>query len=484
MAGFIALLTGILGGGLLLNASLSTYPPYSTAVARDAFKKHPNMLPPIQELILQRYRNQLDDSTFTQLSKEVGFDEAMSEKMWLSSRRLLDVQDYLALWRRGYISEADLSEKLQALSLDADSIGLAKKVTEFFPQPADLIHFAVREVYSPEIVEKFGQKEDLPAIFITEAAKVGVSKEQAENYWAAHWELPSPLQGFRMLHRRIVDEDTLKMLLKALDVMPFWRDKMVALSYNVLTRVDVRRMHDRGVLTDEQVYDAYLDVGYSPDNAALMLDFTKAYNSDENRGITRSNVVKAYKMGLLEESEMVSFFEDIGYSEDVIGFWVDLVKHEVALDDLEEHVEELLARVRMGYMSLDDLRDRLSQFDLPSSYINKVIAKEELARSKKIKMPGRSDIEKWLDKGVINDLDYYRYMKGLGYQDFDIRNYLVVYTLERDRSERKYLPVKTYQEWFKIGIMDEAAFTRIAKELNISDTDIQRMISEVQQPIV
>ncbi|GAH93918.1 unnamed protein product, partial [marine sediment metagenome] len=41
-----------------------------------------------------------------------------------------------------------------------------------------------------------------------------------------HWSLPSPSQGFEMLHRGVIDEAELNMLLRALDIMPFWREKL------------------------------------------------------------------------------------------------------------------------------------------------------------------------------------------------------------------------------------------------------------------
>ncbi|GAI55346.1 unnamed protein product, partial [marine sediment metagenome] len=54
---------------------------------------------------------------------------------------------------------------------DEDGIQQAKKVTEFFPAPADLVQFAVREVYTPATVAKFGQMEDIPAKFLEECDK-------------------------------------------------------------------------------------------------------------------------------------------------------------------------------------------------------------------------------------------------------------------------------------------------------------------------
>ncbi|GAH79863.1 unnamed protein product, partial [marine sediment metagenome] len=74
------------------------------------------------------------------------------------------------------------------------------------------------------------------------AGKKGLSKEWSERYWAAHWNLPSPQQGFEMLHRGVINVSELNMLLRALDVMPFWRDKLTAIAFRRLTRVDIRRM--------------------------------------------------------------------------------------------------------------------------------------------------------------------------------------------------------------------------------------------------
>ena len=51
-----------------------------------------------------------------------------------------------------------------------------------------------------------------------------------------------------MLHRGVIDTAELDMLLRAQDVMPFWRDRLTAIAYRPLTRVDVRRMYKQGVL--------------------------------------------------------------------------------------------------------------------------------------------------------------------------------------------------------------------------------------------
>ncbi|GAH07016.1 unnamed protein product, partial [marine sediment metagenome] len=73
--------------------------------------------------------------------------------------------------------------------------------------------------------------EDYPKPLETWAAKKGLSKEWSQRYWAAHWSLPSASQGFEMLHRGIINQSDLNMLLRALDVMPFWREKLTGIAY-------------------------------------------------------------------------------------------------------------------------------------------------------------------------------------------------------------------------------------------------------------
>ena len=138
-----------------------------------------------------------------------------------------------------------LDESLGKIGIHPDYFEMYKELSNVIPPVSDIITMAVREVFTPEIAERFGQYEDFPEPLEDWAGKKGLSKEWAERYWAAHWSLPSATQGFSMLHRGVIDQTELNMLLRAQDVMPFWRDKLTQIAYRPLTRVDVRRMYKR-----------------------------------------------------------------------------------------------------------------------------------------------------------------------------------------------------------------------------------------------
>jgi len=477
-------LLAIVGGLLVLNgfaqSAMSLFPPLSVAWIKKAHKMMPNVNPQVGELVEMRFRELITESEYLTKCNEFGFDNSTAEKVFAASSQLLTIYDYITLWRRELLSETELDKKLRENRLTDFEIAKAKDVTLFFPSPMDLVRFAVREVYTPSIVSKFGMMQDLPPKFISESSKAGLTQDQAQNFWAAHWELPSPRQGFQMLHRRIIDNDTLKLLLKALDVMPFWRDALIKLSYNPLTRVDVRRMFRLGVLTEAEVTDAYLDGGYSPENANRMTAFTVAYEADELTGITRAGVISAFKKGLITLEQLQSYLKEFGYSEEVVSFWLSMATYDQEIDSIDLVVDELKAQYRSGMLTIDNVRNQLVGFDLPAVYISKVVGNLKLQESEKIKLPNKGDLEGWIKLQVIDELEYFERMTAIGYSQENITMYLTQMALEQDVSKPKYLPLKTYSRWFKKGIINATGFQQILYNQGFKADHINKLISELQ----
>ena len=188
-----------------------------------------------------------------------------------------------------------IEKELKRIGIHPDYIPMFKELAYPVPPVADLITMAVREAFSPAIASRFGQYEDYPTDLTRFAAMQGIDEEWSRRYWAAHWSLPSPQQGFEMLHRGVINEQDLNLLLRALDIMPFWRDKMLQISFNPLTRVDVRRMYAMGVLNEGEVEKAYRDIGYTTENAARLREFTVIQSIASQSGLSVSKVVTAYK---------------------------------------------------------------------------------------------------------------------------------------------------------------------------------------------
>ena len=131
----------------------------------------------------------------------------------IHSRQYLDAiltkpasQDIIAYELRQDPSLSNLGNELRRIGIHDNYFDLYKELAYQIPPVADIITMAVREAFTPSIAAKFGQYQDFPEPLELWAGKKGLSPEWAKRYWAAHWSLPSPQQGFQMLHRGLITQ--------------------------------------------------------------------------------------------------------------------------------------------------------------------------------------------------------------------------------------------------------------------------------------
>lgn len=372
-----------------------------------------NLLP-IQENLRQvnlaKFRPTLNEPTTLIAAYYKGFiglEEVKSQlsKMGLSDERItILIKSALPLlspdilrqaYLRGLITHEEHARELSYYGFDAHDILLLEQLYQQIPPIQDIIRFSVREAFSPEIAEKFGQYEDYPEKVEEYARLLGLSSEFSKMYWASHWDLPSPTMGYEMLHRGIINKDELKLLLRALDIMPYWRDKLIQLSYRPLTRVDVRRMYGTGVIDRGGVLKAYKDIGYDDYNAELMTQFTVTYEAmqnddgfNERKHLTRSIIELAFSRGVISEADALSRLINLGYVPQDASLLLNVVKY--------KELANATPSVKIEY------RNKTASF-IKDAYLRRLIIRPD-AKSKLISL-GYSDIEAEQELNYI-DLDY------------------------------------------------------------------------------
>lgn len=479
MAG-IAVIGVLIAGTGLLSALGFLFPPLGRMSQQFQNSKFPNEIPDMFTLADMTAKGIMDGEDYFRYSQQQGFQSGLAHFFLNNAKTHLQAMDCVTAWRRGYIDEDAVDRRLKLLKFDPVDINVIKQISLYFPTPSDLVSFAVREVYSPDIVDKFGQMEGVPDKYLQECQKAGLPQDQAKNYWAAHWNLPSITQGFEMFHRRVIEQDELFMLLKALDVMPFWREKLKDISYNPLTRVDVRRMYGLGVLNADDVYNSYLDIGYSPENAQRMTDFTIAYENDEMNGITRSSLIDSYKDGIITREQLASYLEGLRYTPEVIEYWLEQADYEKTLEDIKIYTKDLTELYQKGAIDISEMRTFLLQADLPAKYIDQVLEKTILAKAPKVKVPTLETLTNWLEQNLIDETYYVEQLRLLGYRDRDIQIYLTQIAEHIDTTDRKFLPIETYKRWFLKYIISQDDFINIMREMKVSEKDINTMIDEIK----
>ena len=376
----------------------------------------------LDELVRAKRRNIIDEDKFINDATGLGFDTSDIQAAEGLDQIQIPANDLVTWWLRGFIDEPAFDAKIKELGLSDENRDNIKKAAILIPGTSDLVTMAVREVFTPEVAERFGQFDDFPEAFKDWAAKQGLSEFWAKNIWAAHWGLPSVQMGYEMLHRGIINEDDLKMLLRAQDVMPFWRDRLIAMSYANYTRVDIRRMHSMEILTNEEVLAAHLAIGYNKERAQNLTNFVISLNTPnailpyyEAVHPTRAQIIEYYRRGTIQDIDAQHALEALGYNTTDAIFIVNEVNIQIDLKEREDEIDTLIIEARSGLISFADLQDRLATQGMEGREIAIVVARYQKEERKKITVPSRENLGEFLTGNLI-DLDaYYKGMNTLGY---------------------------------------------------------------------
>jgi hypothetical protein len=354
-----------------------------------------------------------------------------------------------AEWR-AFLTKADVDEELKKRGLTDKDIEALKKVLRFYPGPADFIRFAVRDVFAPEIVKKYGYDELFPSDIVPYAGKAGVDQDILTWFWRAHWELPSPSQGFEMLHRAskdpyysgqtpagtyeganyytVIDRTDLVNLLKVADVAPYWIDRLINVSYNNVTRVDLRRLYQGGQYTKQDVFLGNLSNGYTPAMAAAITEWVIDNYSPEERDLTKAEILKNYAIGEVSRETVSELLKGLEYTEAQIAWLLTYEDYKAAKEDKIAEAEVLLAELVNGTKTLEAFKKALEAIGLTQKQINTYTAKGLREIRSGIKLPEVSRVCSWLKAGLITEAKFKEYMLELKYRPADILTYIKEYS--------------------------------------------------------
>lgn len=352
------------------------------------------------------YHNHLSDG---------GWSERLEEAWQILLSPLLEVGDVGRLFVREEMSEGDFDAEMDKRGYRGEEVSKIKTLLHVIPPLTDIISMAVREAFNPEMIQRFQLHAELPGEMVSWAKKQGLSLDWAKAYWASHWQLPPLRMGYEMLHRGEITEGEMRMLIKAHDVSPFWRDKLLAISYNPYTRVDVRRMHAAKVLGVEEVYRNYRDLGYDHERATKMTEFTVALNKGAERDLTKGDILYGYEVGYFSPGETDELLIALRYDQLEADYYkakVDYKRYQAAV---KETVKFIGQQYIANQIDENEVYAQLGALNLPAEQMNRYIREWDLKKKAKTKRLTAERLLKFRKAGVIGDGDFTSEMSGLGY---------------------------------------------------------------------
>jgi hypothetical protein len=242
--------------------------------------------------------------------------------------------------------------------------------TPEIPPLSDILRFVVREVYDPQ-----RRKELLSVPTPKEAyeygAKHGLPPHHVDDYWAAHWELPPVAHLIEMRRRGLIDDATFERYIRYHDYDPTMISNFSKLIWEPFSRIDLRRMWDLRLISDEDFIREMQWLGYDERHAKLTLTWLKAYyvvrdlramyargwvteedikkalaeagvpperiteitrtivkaakpeRTERQRNLTKDEILKGLKKGVITREQAVELLTRLGYDADEAEFIVE-----------------------------------------------------------------------------------------------------------------------------------------------------------------
>lgn len=339
-----------------LNIVLDRY-GFSDPVQKDLFKSDYNDVG--ESLVLSLFeRGFITEEEARLRLQQLGYLRVRDVNLLLAPYNPPPPAEALILRNRNQISDEQLDEYLYKSGYRRQSERDRIASLRFeIPGPSDLVRFAVREVFAPELAMRYGFDQEMPEDFRTWIDKQGFGTQfevtdpisgkkypmdWAKAHWWSHWQWPAPTQAYSMRQRMratggpnngprdpsglVFSADDLSALLRGSDYPPHWRPYLESISFRKPDRQDVAYMYTFGQIDREEAAEKYQDAGFGPKDSGdlvTLLDYRIRFRQfQQNIQRAKFRIINAYRIGTIGRSQAASllYFTTLQNLADINAF--------------------------------------------------------------------------------------------------------------------------------------------------------------------
>jgi hypothetical protein len=348
---------------------------------------------------------------------------------------------------------------------------------------SDVVRLAVKDAFTrdPNLLAVLDA--DRPPEIVSKLLALGYAEDDAKALWRAHWDLPSPTQVYTMLQRQLIAPEVVADYLRAADYDPRWRDLLIAISYDPITRTDAKRAFK--IKAPGWDYDrlvkAYRDVGYSEADARLLADFTAQDVGEEARqerellvGPVRTQALSMYKARRIDEATLRGVLANLKYPSDIVDRYVADIEFSREAEAREEVAEALKGAYVKGLRTYDDTRAMLIANGWTGEAADEVLGPWSILRTTSELTDAqraerdltRADVVGAYTDGIIEADEARQLIDALGYDAREAELIVGRATAARERKAQDELIEVAHQRYLA-GQLDVAGANRALDEARV-----------------
>lgn len=383
---------------------------------------------PTQEQVNGAYlRAEIDYDQWTCWTRANGFMVPSAELAMSAGKTKPNVNDNLSLWLRNLITEAELTVQLRGNGVLAETdVERYKALTAFIPPYTDLVRMMVRDTFDEAVVKQFQYDAQFDLKFTGQAKAwcraQGISEDVMRHIWRAHWRLPSPTQAFEMLHRlrplAVDDELTVtkadvKKLLEVDDLAPFWQDRLIAISYRPIRRIDLRRGYFLGAYQETETKLRLQDLGYDEETAEAQF---QSWRFERREWAQNRPYFRKAKVGAVTTEELAYYLNKDGITGELQQELLELAQQWLLWRRREICLRGLRRRVITGMVSQDMAIGELVQDGYTGVQANNLTSGWMCELKAKGRFATAAMLCRWADMGLVGTVEMAQALARLGYE--------------------------------------------------------------------
>ena len=377
---------------------------------KELYKKYLSL----SDYIQLNYRGVIDDDSLLSYANKEGFNRLEMNNLKELYKKFLNITDYIQLKRRELITDESLTDYATKLGFTDIELGNLTNLTKYYPSVSDLVSFAVREAFEPDEKLFIHDLNVIPEPFSEYGKRIGLDESWIKKFWHSHWRLLGAEQILEAFHRGFISESVLKDYLRRLDYTERDRETILSMSYNLLTRVDVRRIFENGLMSSREVFDYYGTLGFSENDQTLMTSLAKQGRFIDMKDL-RKLYIDEFEAGLSTESEVKENLRGTGLDLDEITLYLNISDKIRELEFTTELKNQLTQRFYEGIIDFDELVVQLRELGVSNRELRRIKKNAVLFDFRKTKLPTIAELKRFLKKDIIDLTKFVYYALRIGY---------------------------------------------------------------------
>lgn len=364
-------------------------------------------------------------------------------KIVQSQQSRVTINDLIASFRRGLIDDIQFDLEARKLGFnDSRYLEWLKTITQIVPQFGDIIRFMVRDVVNEQAVQSGqydkGFDDNYTGILRQWAEWQGLPENVARAFWRAHWELPSNTALYEMVRRLrpgVVDPslqvtiDDAKRVMQANDIAPGYVDKLLAVSYNPLTRTDIKQGYFVDAFNVDTCIEKLQDTGLNKVDSEFVASLWTQEKSlrDTNvatkiEGWTRREVISKFVANEINYNEALSLLIQFGIELDVANAMLDNAYQKSLINIRTDCTKAVKRRYMVGEIADNEVYGVLVGVGHDDGNAKAIASRWRCTRdSRRKELPLSRNVSLYSD-GIISQEELYQRLLNLGYTPPQIDN--------------------------------------------------------------